>query len=70
MEFKKQQFNKKIESIGTKFGDVYNTSSGIATLKNKVYIFKPCKKDEDYFYMQDDTKIEKIYVETSSIQTN
>jgi len=50
---------KKIESIGTKFGDIYNTSSGIATLKNKVYIFKPSKECGDYFYMQDNTKIEK-----------
>jgi methylase of polypeptide subunit release factors len=50
---------KRIESIGTKFSDIYNTSSGIATLKNKVYIFKPSKEDGDYFYMQDNTKIEK-----------
>lgn len=49
----------KIESIGTSFGKIYNTKSGVATLKNNVYIFKATKADEKYFYMQDGTKIEK-----------
>ncbi len=50
---------KKMESVGTRFGDIYDTKSGIATLRNKVYIFKPSKAKGKYFYMQDDTKIEK-----------
>ncbi|SMN01284.1 Putative type IIS restriction /modification enzyme, N-terminal half [uncultured Candidatus Thioglobus sp.] len=52
-------FIKKMESVGTKFGDIYDTKSGIATLSNKVYIFKPHKIKGKYFYMQDGTKIEK-----------
>lgn len=50
---------KKLESIGTSFGKIYNTKSGIATLKNNVYIFKAIKEDKKYFYMPDGTKIER-----------
>jgi hypothetical protein len=44
-----------MESAGVRFGDIYNTNSGIATLSNKVYIFKPDKEKGDYLYMQDGT---------------
>ncbi len=51
---------KEIENIGIPFGEIYNTKSGIATLKNKVYIFTPLKKDDDeYFFIDEKTKIEK-----------
>ena len=49
----------KLESIGTSFGNIYNTKSGIATLKNNVYIFKATREDDKYFYMPDGTEIEK-----------
>ncbi|MBK2258022.1 HsdM family class I SAM-dependent methyltransferase [Francisella philomiragia] len=49
----------KLESIGTPFGEIYNTKSGIATLKNSVYIFKPIKEDTQYYYMLNNIKIEK-----------
>ena len=49
----------KLELIGTPFGKIYNTKSGIATLKNSVYIFKSIKEDETCFYMEDGTAIEK-----------
>lgn len=49
----------KLESIGKSFGKIYNTKSGIATLKNNVYIFKAIKEDKKYFYMPDGTKIER-----------
>jgi len=52
----------KLEFIGTPFGKIYNTKSGIATLKNNIYIFKATKEDDKYFYMQDGTKIKKTYV--------
>lgn len=54
-----RNLTKKIESIGTPFGKIYNTKSGIATLKNKVYIFTPIKNDDEYFYIDEETKIEK-----------
>lgn len=56
---KNTQFINSIESIGTGFGELYNTKSGIATLKNHVYIFKSTQEDEKYFYMENDIPIEK-----------
>lgn len=42
----------KIESIGKPLGKKYKTRNGIATLKNKVYVFSPIHQDDDYFYLQ------------------
>jgi methylase of polypeptide subunit release factors len=42
----------KIESTGVSFGELYKTRHGIATLRNDVYIFKPVKEDDDYYYLQ------------------
>lgn len=56
---KNSELVTKLESIGIPFGKIYNTKSGIATLKNHVYIFKPIKEDKQYFYMTDGTEIEK-----------
>jgi methylase of polypeptide subunit release factors len=56
---KNSELVTKLESIGIPFGKIYNTKSGIATLKNHVYIFKPIKEDKQYFYMLDGTEIEK-----------
>jgi len=51
---KYRDFISKIESIGTPFSKRYKTRNGIATLKNKVYIFKPEKADANYYYLEDD----------------
>lgn len=56
---KNSELVNKLESIGTSFGKIYNTKSGIATLKNNIYIFKATKEDDKYFYMSDGTEIEK-----------
>jgi adenine-specific DNA-methyltransferase len=42
----------KIEATGISFGKLYKTRSGIATLKNQIYIFKPVNEDRDYYYLQ------------------
>ncbi len=42
----------KIESTGVAFGDLYKTRHGIATLKNEIYIFKPIKEDDEFYYLQ------------------
>lgn len=42
----------KIESTGIPFGELFNTRHGIATLKNDIFIFKPVKEDNDYYYLQ------------------
>lgn len=57
--FKNRDLVKNIESIGIQFGDIYNTKSGIATLKNHVYIFKPIKESEEYYFIDENTMIEK-----------
>lgn len=44
---------QKIERTGTPFGEIYTTRHGIATLKNDVYIFKPIKEDNEYYYFVD-----------------
>ena len=49
----------KCETTGTPLGKIFTTKSGIATLKNSVYIFKSIKEDKDYFYITDEIKIEK-----------
>lgn len=54
-----RDFIEEIELIGTKLGDTYNTKSGIATLKNSVYIFKYLKETKDFYFIDDNTKIEK-----------
>jgi methylase of polypeptide subunit release factors len=56
---KDNSFVKEMESQGKPFGEIYDTKSGIATLKNHVYIFKPIDEDEEYYYLDKDTPIEK-----------
>lgn len=45
-----------IESTGQRFGDLYKTRHGIATLKNDIYIFKPIEEDEEFYYLQNGEK--------------
>ncbi len=57
--FKNKTLVEKIETIGTPLGNIYNTKSGIATLKNSIYIFKPVKETLKYYYIDTNTKVEK-----------
>ncbi|PHR88037.1 MAG: N-6 DNA methylase [Blastopirellula sp.] len=50
---------KKIESVGKPFSSLFKTSSGIATLKNDVYIFDAIREDSDFYYINEKTPIEK-----------
>ena len=56
---KDNNFVKEMEARGKPFGKIYDTKSGIATLKNHVYIFKPIDEDEEYYYLDENTPIEK-----------
>jgi len=56
---KDNSFVRKIEARGIPFGEIYDTKSGIATLKNHVYIFKPKKEDKYYYYIDEKIPIEK-----------
>lgn len=40
----------EIENIGIPFGKNYKVPSGVATLRNNVYIFEPYKQDRTYYY--------------------
>ncbi len=42
----------RIEATGTPFGEKYKTRHGIATLRNDLYIFKPVKEDDEFYYLQ------------------
>ena len=42
----------QIEQTGQSFGDLYKTRSGIATLKNNIYIFKEIDEDDEFYYLQ------------------
>lgn len=40
----------KIENTGIPFGKIYKTRHGLATLKNNIYIFKPIREDDVFYY--------------------
>ena len=42
---------KKIESIGTKLGDLTNIKNGIATLRDKLYFIDSSDEDEEFYYI-------------------
>lgn len=50
--FEPQKITKK------NFGDYFNVSNGVATLKNEVFVFEPEKEDDNYYYLKN-AKIEK-----------
>lgn len=43
---------RKIESVGRPLGELYQIKNGIATLANDIYIFRPVREDETFFYLQ------------------
>lgn len=40
---------KKIEKCGTPLGKLYPIKNGLATLANKIYIFRPVSEDDQYY---------------------
>lgn len=58
---KNHELISKIENVGRPFCDIYKTRHGIATLKNNVFIFRPYKVDDAYFYFIDcDSSQQKV----------
>lgn len=51
---------EKIDSIGIPLGKYCNYRHGIATLCNKVYIFKPKYEDKSYYYLEGNGQIYPI----------
>lgn len=53
---------RKIESIGTPIGKLFDIKNGFATLKNDIYLFTPIRESKKYFYIKyknTEIKIEK-----------
>jgi len=42
----------KIENTGVRLGKKYSIKGGFATLKNNLYVFKPIKEDDHFFYRE------------------
>lgn len=43
---------RKIESIGTPVGKLFDIKNGFATLKNDIYLFTPIRETKKYFYIK------------------
>ena len=43
---------RKIEGAGKSLGEMFQIKNGIATLANDVYIFRPIRSDESYYYLE------------------
>lgn len=41
----------KIEAVGIPFSKKFKTRTGIATLKNEIFIFDPVSEDDEYYYL-------------------
>ncbi|MBP3947009.1 HsdM family class I SAM-dependent methyltransferase [Psychrobacter sp. K31L] len=48
----------KIENTGSTLDELYTIKNGIATLSNDIFIFKPIREDDDYYYFFKD-KVER-----------
>lgn len=48
---KVQKIISKIENCGTPLGRKFEIRNGFATLKNSIYVFKPVKEDNEYYYL-------------------
>ncbi|RKE92267.1 Eco57I restriction-modification methylase domain-containing protein [Ichthyenterobacterium magnum] len=51
---------KRLENSGKKLGDLFNIRNGFATLRNKIYLFKPIDEDEHFYYLEKDSKRFKV----------
>lgn len=47
---------RKIEQAGEPLGEKYVIKNGIATLANRIYIFRPTKSDNEFYYLNCDGK--------------
>lgn len=50
----------KIENTGEPLGKKFEIRNGFATLKNKIFLFKPIKESEGFFFFEQDEKVIKI----------
>ena len=61
LENAKTQLNlKRLENSGTKLGELFNIRNGFATLRNKIYLFKPIHEDDNFYYFDKDLNSYKV----------
>lgn len=46
---------KRLENSGEKLGKLFNIRNGFATLRNKIYLFKPINEDNHFYYFEKDS---------------
>ncbi|MBL4662709.1 MAG: SAM-dependent DNA methyltransferase [Flavobacteriaceae bacterium] len=51
---------EKLENSGEKLIEMFNIRNGFATLRNKIYLLKPIKEDNDFYYFQKDAKTYQV----------
>lgn len=51
---------KRLEGSGEKLGEMYNIKNGFATLRNKIYLFKPIDEDDNFYYFKKESKRFKV----------
>ncbi|WP_412561410.1 class I SAM-dependent DNA methyltransferase [Winogradskyella sp. MIT101101] len=57
----KVQLNlKRLEGSGKSLGELFDIRNGFATLRNKIYVFKPIDEDDEYYYFEKDSKSYRV----------
>ena len=57
----KAQLNiKKLENAGKSLNELFNIRNGFATLRNNIYLLKPLREDDLYFYFEKNAVVHKI----------
>lgn len=57
----KVQLNlKRLENCGKGLGELFDIRNGFATLRNRIYVFKPIEEDNDFYYFEKDSKRYRI----------
>ncbi|MHB9140640.1 MAG: Eco57I restriction-modification methylase domain-containing protein [Paludibacter sp.] len=57
---KRKQIISKIENAGVPLGKKFEIRNGFATLHNDLYVFKPIRETEDFYFLEKDSKEFKI----------
>lgn len=59
-EYKIQININKLENSGEKLIDLFEIRNGFATLRNKIYLFTPVGEDENFYFMEKNSKRYRI----------
>lgn len=57
----KVQLNlRRLENSGKSLGELFDIRNGFATLRNRIYVFKPIDEDEEYYFFKKDSKTYRV----------